>query len=55
MGFMIPDLLAVMLPLQELGEMAGRRRVRPQYLVSTRLAGTSLATAALIWLASLAL
>lgn len=55
LGFMVPDLLLVVLPLQQLGEYAALRRVPSAYLVSNKLAGATVGTSLGIWLLSLLL
>jgi len=54
-GFMVPDILHVYLPVRELQEYAGRRRVVAVYLISNKMAAVTLATAIGIWLVSLLL
>lgn len=55
LGFMVPDLLHILLPIQELGQYAKERRVRASYLVSDRLALVTASTAVSVWLLSLCL
>ena len=51
-GFMIPDLLNIYLPIQELKEYARRRKAPASYLITNNLALSSLAGAASIWFIS---
>lgn len=53
LGFMLPDLLHILLPLLELGKYAKTRRVQPAYLVPNTLALSTAATSLSIWLMSL--
>merc|ERR1719154_560856 len=48
-GFMLPDLLNIYLPIQELKEFARRRGSPPSYLITNNLALSTLGTAASIW------
>jgi len=50
LGFMVPDLLNIYLPVQELKEVAGHRRINPAYLVSNHLVVTLLAYIVGFWL-----
>ena len=51
-GFMVPDLLNIYLPIQELKVHAKRRRVPASYLVTNNMALATLATAFSIWFIS---
>jgi len=55
LGFMLPDILHIVIPLQELASVAAARHTRAAYLVPNSLAATTAATALAIWLLSLAL
>jgi len=52
LGFMVPDLLHIYLPVRELQEYAARRRIVAAYLISNKMAAATLATAAAIWCCS---
>jgi len=51
-GFMVPDLLHIYLPVRELQDYAAKRRIVPAYLISNKMAASSLGTAVTIWLCS---
>jgi len=53
LGFMLPDLLHLVLPIQELSRFAEVRRIPPAYLVSNRLAAATAGTIGGIWLLSI--
>jgi hypothetical protein len=52
---MLPDLLHIVVPLQELAVFARARSVQPAHLVSDRLALSTGGTSLAIWLLSLML
>ena len=51
-GFMIPDLLNIYLPIKELQQYALRRNIPAAYLVTNKMALSTLATSATIWFIS---
>ena len=51
-GFMIPDILNIYLPIQELKVYAKKRKAPASYLISNQLAISTLATASSIWFVS---
>jgi len=53
LGFMLPDLLHLVLPIQELSRFAEVRRIPAAYLVSNRLAAATAGTMGGIWLLSI--
>lgn len=55
LGFMLPDILHILIPIQELSSVAAARHTRAAYLVPNSLAAATAATALAIWLLSLAL
>ena len=55
LGFMVPDLLHIYLPVKELQAYAAKRRIFAAYLISNKMAAATLATSAGIWLLSVIL
>lgn len=55
LGFMLPDLLHILLPIRQLTHFAEVRKVPPAYLIPNSLALTTAATSGGIWLLSLVL
>jgi len=52
LGFMLPDLLHIYLPVRELQEYASRRRIVAAYLISNKMAAVTLSTSVGIWFCS---
>lgn len=52
LGFMLPDLLHIYLPVKELQVYGAKRRIFPAYLISNKMAAATLSTSAAIWLLS---
>jgi hypothetical protein len=50
LGFMVPDLLHVFIPWQELKEMAWRRGVPPSHLIKNEDFVAAVVMVALMWL-----
>jgi len=49
LGFMLPDLLHLYLPVRELQVYASKRRIYAAYLISNKMAAATLGTSAAIW------
>jgi len=48
-GFMVPDLIHIFLPIQELKYIGKQRRIHPAYLISNKLLITAIAYVAAFW------
>lgn len=50
LGFMVPDVLHILLPWAELRELAAKRRVPPSHLIADRDFAAAAVSVALLWI-----
>jgi len=55
LGFMVPDLMHIYLPIMELRQYAAKRRINAAYLISNKMVVVSLGISFFIWLFSIVL